>query len=1215
MNRSERRATGKKAKANSRVHGASTPDALYETGQRHKQAGRYLDAQLCCQQALAANPDHADSLHLMGQLSLEAKQYDHALEWLTRAIRQAPRADYLESLGKTLQQQGRLDEALKTFDKAAQLKPDDPELWYGLGNILADLKRPDDALLAFKHVLTLDPAHWDGAYRCGFILHEMGRSADALPYFNLGAGLQPNNAAMQEMRAFALHKLNRFEEALAANYTAHALNPNNGSTCNNIGAALQLLGRDAEALDWFDRALKLLPNYSVALLNKASSLQQFHRFDEAVAAYHRIKEFDPAHAEPDWNLSLYYLLTGDFEAGWPGREARWKRANPGVYPKFAEPRWFGEGNVEGKTILVYADEGMGDTIQFARYVPMVAARGARVILVVEAPTLPLLSNLTGVSQCLPRSAEMPAFDMHCPISTLPLVFGTRLDSIPSGLSYLPPLPETRVRAWRARLQSIGSHDRLRVGLVWSGNPIHKNDHNRSTSLRMLSRILDLDATFFSLQKDARPDDQATLRECTEIIDLTAELTDFVETAALVSCLDVVITIDSSVAHLAAALGRPTWILLPYAPDYRWLLDRKDSPWYPSVRLFRQTETRDYGNVLDRVRNELSLLIAARPRVARATEQSPDALCTTGLQHVRNGQYDDARTCGEQALAIDPDHAGALHLMGLLSLHARQFDDAVGWITRAIRQQPQPDYLVSLGITLLNQGRKDDAFKAYEKAVQLRPGDASLWKNLGDILIELQRLPEALLTFQHILTLDPRHWYAAFRAGHVLDELERSEEALAYLHQAQTLAPSQPMIAEARGVALRKLKRFDESLAALQRAHALNPHDANISSNLGYTLQFLCRDAEAIEWFDQGLTRRPDFVPALINKASSLQQLHRFDEAVAIYESLETIDPDNAVPGWNLSLVKLLTGDFAGGWAEREARWKLLSHYPKISQPIWLGNDDLDGKTILIGPDEGLGDTIQFARYVPMVANRGARVLLVVQDPLYQLLSGMPGVTECFPASTTVFPAFDVHCPIMSLPLAFGTRMDTIPAATRYLPDPPPALLQTWRDRLDRLTPGGKLRVGLVWSGNPHHGNDHNRSTSLRALYPLLDSDANFISLQKDLKPEDRAWLGERPDIIDLTADLINFVETAALVSCLDLVISIDSSVAHLAAALGRPTWILLPYVPDYRWLLDRDDSPWYPSVRLFRQSKTRDYREVVNRVQSELAGLIAAGPRPVDLRR
>ena len=210
--------------------------------------------------------------------------------------------------------------------------------------------------------------------------------------------------------------------------------------------------------------------------------------------------------------------------------------------------------------------------------------------------------------CRSRPAALPAFDMYCPIQSLPLAFGTRLETIPSATPYLPAPAESRLRAWEDRL---GPHDRLRVGLVWAGNPNHKNDHNRSIPLRMLARILDVDATFVSLQKDPRPDDKAMLLERTEIVDLTAHLTDFAETAALVSCLDLVITVDTSVAHLAGALGRPTWILLPYTPDYRWLLDRDDSPWYPTARLFRQDETRDYASVVDRVRSELIAMISRR----------------------------------------------------------------------------------------------------------------------------------------------------------------------------------------------------------------------------------------------------------------------------------------------------------------------------------------------------------------------------------------------------------------------------------------------------------------------------------------------------------------------------------------------------------------------------------------------------------------------------
>jgi tetratricopeptide (TPR) repeat protein len=610
MSRRERRAAGQKSRAAPTGAGAHTPAALYEAGLRHKLAGQPLEAQLCCQQALTIDPNHAETLHLLGQLALDAGQTDHALEWFTRAIRQDPRPEFLASLGHGLQRQGRHEDALKAFDKAVQLRPDDADLWRDLGGGLAELRRIDEALLTFQHALKLKPDHWDAAYRCGFLLRELGRHDEALPYLDLVNRLKPDQYPVLETRAIVLHGLKRYDEALADNLRAFELNPGNSDTCNNIGAGLQFLRRDEEALPWFERAIALRPGHVHAMLNKAASELQTHRHAQAEATYLQVKALAPGNAEPDWNLSLLYMLLGNFEAGWAMREARWRKAKPGIYPEFPVPRWFGDTDIAGKTIVICADEGLGDTIQFARYVPMVAALGARIILTVDPPAQALLSGMPGVSECLRKDTGVisSSFDLHCPMSGLPLAFGTRLDTIPPGAGYLPALPESRVRAWDDRL---GPHDKLRVGLVWSGNPVHANDHNRSASLRAFTAILDLDATFISLQKDPRPDDRAALRDRPDIIDPTADLADFTETAALLCCLDVVVSVDTSVAHLAAALGRPAWILLPYDPDYRWLLDRDDSPWYPTARLFRQSARRDYGEVLDRVRGELEMLISAR----------------------------------------------------------------------------------------------------------------------------------------------------------------------------------------------------------------------------------------------------------------------------------------------------------------------------------------------------------------------------------------------------------------------------------------------------------------------------------------------------------------------------------------------------------------------------------------------------------------------------
>jgi hypothetical protein len=414
----------------------------------------------------------------------------------------------------------------------------------------------------------------------------------------------------------------------------------------------------------------------------------------------------------------------------------------------------------------------------------------------------------------------------------------------------------------------------------------------------------------------------------------------------------------------------------------------------------------------------------------------------------------------------------------------------------------------------------------------------------------------------------------------------------------------------RALCLHSLQRFEESLADNLRAHALDPSDADVCNRIGDFMQLRARYDEALPWFDRALALREDFVEALLNRAFSLRHLRRFSEAFASYDRVKAIDPDNVIADWNLANLHLLTGNFETGWAQREVRWKMpmfTGHYPKFSQPMWQGDEPVDGKIILVQFDQGFGDTIQFARYLPMLAARGARVLLVIEDALYPLLSGMPGVSECFPRSAANnLPPFDMHCPMMRLPLAFGTRLDTIPAKIPYLPAPASDRVRVWQDRLeDQLGPHDRLRVGLVWSGSLGHKNDHNRSSSLRAFSAMLDLDAAFVSLQKDPRPDDKLVLAERGEVVDLTAHLTDFMETAALISCLDLVITVDTSVAHLAGALGCPTWILLPYLPDWRWLLDRDDSPWYPTVRLFRQQESRDYAPVIDRMRAELAVLVS----------
>jgi tetratricopeptide (TPR) repeat protein len=576
--------------------------------------------------------------------------------------------------------------------------------------------------------------------------------------------------------------------------------------------------------------------------------------------------------------------------------------------------------------------------------------------------------------------------------------------------------------------------------------------------------------------------------------------------------------------------------------------------------------------------------------------------------MRAGRYLDAQLSCEQALALDAENPETLHLAGIVSFHSGRYDHSVEWISRAIRREPKSAYLADLSDALAKQGRIDEAVKAADKAVQLTPNDADLWRRVGNVLIDAGRGSDALLCFQHALKLDPRQWEAAYKAGQLLHDAGRFEEALCHLESSVEQRPDSVPTLHMRALVLKSLNRLDEALADGVRAIELDPANADGYGNVAEILQTLGRNEDALSWYDRSLAIGPNVPRTVINKASSLAELGRFDEAMKEYERALVIEPGHAAAAWNLALLQMLTGNFEAGWQGREARWRiphLAAGYPKLATPIWLGDEPVAGKTVFVCADEGIGDTIQFARYVPMLAARGARVILAVEKVLCPLLSGLVGVAECLPKTDeTVIPSFDLHCALDSLPLAFGTTPDTIPAEKAYLPPPAADRVRAWENRLGARN---RMRVGLVWSGNPKHGNDRNRSMPLKTLARILDVNATFISLQKDLRPADRELLHEGMDIVDVSTELADFADTAALVSCLDLVISVDTSVAHLAAAVGCPTWILLPHVPDYRWLLDREDSPWYPTVRLFRQTESREYDSVVDRVRSDLIGFVSNG--------
>lgn len=466
-------------------------------------------------------------------------------------------------------------------------------------------RRPEDAARSFEGAVRLRPAHADAWFNLGVARGELGRHVEALAAYDRAVTLDPGKADAHYNRGAAFDALGGTAEALAAYERALALQPGHAQAHHNRGVALARAGRAGEALAAFERELALRPAHAAAHVHRAIVLNDLDRPAEALAACDRALALAPEHASAHWNLADCRLILGDFARGWEQYEWRWKLpARRDAVRAFAQPLWLGGEPLAGRTILLHAELGLGDTLQFCRYATEVARSGARVVLETQRALVPLLATLEGVEELVARGDVLPDFDCHCPLLSLPLAFRSDVGSVPASVPYLKSDP-ARVEAWRGRL---GAATRPRVGLAWSGSQGLAND-KRSMALADALPLLDPGIEWVSLQKEVRGADAALLAAHGELRDASTGLGDFADTAALIELLDLVVTADTSVAHVAGALGKPVWILLPSNPhDWRWLLACEDSIWYPTARLFRQGAPGDWAGVVARVAGELKALL-------------------------------------------------------------------------------------------------------------------------------------------------------------------------------------------------------------------------------------------------------------------------------------------------------------------------------------------------------------------------------------------------------------------------------------------------------------------------------------------------------------------------------------------------------------------------------------------------------------------------------
>ncbi|BBA38636.1 MULTISPECIES: tetratricopeptide repeat protein [Burkholderia] len=612
--------------------------------------GQYDAALAAYDRALVREPARVTAWRKRGETLRRLERPADALISVERALRLDP-GDAAANIerGHALRALGHREQALHSYQLAMVVRGKAPELVYACGVVMTELGRPADALACLDEGLARHPKDEQLLYASCVALDLLHARDELLKRCDRLLALNRGNVAAWVGRGNALLGLERHADAADAYAQALARNPDDIDARRNRAAALRALGRFDDALADYDAALALTGPHAELHYNRALALQQLGRYDEALAShaaaaaapaetaqalftravarqhlgnddaaladYADACRREPNHGAARRSEAFCRLLTGDFDAGWRLHEARWDAADVMLHRRHADrPLWTGDEPLAGRTLLLHAEQGYGDTLQFCRYANLAHDAGATVIVEAPAALGELLGTLRGVSRVVTEGQPMPAFDLQCPLMSLPYAFRTTLDTVPADVPYLRADARRR-DAWAQRLDAMSPPGRLRIGLVWSGNPRHANDENRSIPFAaLLPLVAAHDATFVSLQPQIRARD-ADAFAASGVLSFADTLTDFSETAALVGTLDLVISVDTSVAHLAGALGRPVWLLLPRVPDWRWLLGRDDCPWYPSARLFRQARPGDWPAVIGRVADALGTVRRAPPVAA------------------------------------------------------------------------------------------------------------------------------------------------------------------------------------------------------------------------------------------------------------------------------------------------------------------------------------------------------------------------------------------------------------------------------------------------------------------------------------------------------------------------------------------------------------------------------------------------------------------------
>lgn len=1245
--------------------------------------GQVQQAVVSYKRALELHPNYAEAHNNLGNVLRQLGELDQAQHCFEKALEnKAAYPEALNNLGLVLRARNQPAEAMRSFRRALALRPDYPEASNNLGIVYAVAGNFDEAIACFEMAIARKPEYVDAHSNLGIALMESAQYERAEVAFERLLVASPKSAVAHMQLGKCLMKLRRFADAAYSFRQAIYLNDRIPEAHNLLGEALIELKEYHEALACFDAATAMAANFPAAHTNRGIVLTSLGESTAALAAYDEAIRHAPDFQRAHVNRAIVLLSHERLREGWSELIWQW-RGDENLQQPPNRPWWNGEV-LAGRTILIDTDDQIENAILFTRFASVLNERGARVILQCPKSLRSILSHCKGVSEVVEAGANLQGVDYQSHLLSLPHILETNVESIPAKTPYLEAAAECPPE-YRAKVSELCG---LKIGISATCNSRFETEPGRtipSAYFRLLSAIDGI--SLVALNKFQNGDHRKPIARLVELPELDEAADRHESLAALMGHLDVIITSDSLVAHIAGALGIPVWVLLPWNAEWCWFKGRSDSPWYPSARLFRQSQPGNWTSVFQQVVTQLHEMIGQSPKQATLSiseELLADVLNEVGMEELSQGNHSEAITsyrqalvasprsaeahCNlarelrrqgkteaatehyEMALQINPEYAEAYNSLGILLASFGKHNDAIAKFKEAVRIKPDYSHAFSnMGVAQLQLNDLDAAIENLNRAVEIDPSFAKAHANLGNTWRKKGSLEKARESFLRAIELDGENAEVHLNLGIVARDLDDTKGSLEQLQEAIRLRPRYAEAYNNLGITLARVERFEEAHQAYRNALRVSPGEADAHNNLGIVLSRLHRTSEAIasyrealrirpsyaeahnnigialteleehdaaiEHFEQSIRLRPDYAAAYSNLGISLAEKGEAESALANYDKAVELAPSYPEGHMNRALSLLQQSQFEKGWEEYDWRWKCKdSKMPPFQQPVWNG-EPLEGKTIVLHSEQGLGDTLQFIRYAALVKQSASTVIAMCPERLLPILSRTRGVDKWMVKDKKEpLPECDYHVPLMNLPRLFKTTVQNVPNQVPYI-FPDPTLAVQWKRSLSSYR---GFKIGINWQGNPQYRGDRHRSIPIVHFAALAHiKGCTLISVQKNFGTEQISDVSRYMPIIDLGSQLDDetgpFMDTAAVLTNLDLMITSDTALAHLAGGLGIRVWLAVPQACDWRWLRGRDDCPWYPNMRLYRQTQIGNWGEVFERIADDLRVCVSKGQSPTSV--